>query len=35
MREVEDILLGGRKGKVKGCAACVKRSEREHDREIT
>jgi hypothetical protein len=34
VREIEDILLGGWKGKGNRCAAYVKRSEREQDREI-
>jgi hypothetical protein len=29
VREVEDILLGGWKGRGNGCAACAKKSERE------
>jgi hypothetical protein len=33
VREVEDILLGGWKGKGNGRAACAKRSERERGRE--
>jgi hypothetical protein len=34
VREIEDILLGGWKGKGNGRAACAKRSEREQGREI-